>query len=65
MSGTWYKMLGGTHWVANVLMTAVLWFGPVTAVFSFLNTVAIFYRVSCCCCVCARVLVMTVMLCVV
>lgn len=27
------------------MLTAVLWFGPVTAMFSYLNTVAIFYRV--------------------
>jgi len=44
VSGTWFKMLGGHNWVANVMLTAVLWFGPVTAVFSYLNTVAIFYR---------------------
>lgn len=57
VSGTYFKMLGGQNWVANVMLTAVLWFGPVTAVFSYLNTVAIFYRVSMllvfCCIVCA------------
>ena len=46
VSGTYFKMMGGHNWVANVMLTAVLWFGPVTAVFSYLNTVAIFYRVS-------------------
>jgi len=46
VSGTYFKMLGGHAWVANVMLTAVLWFGPVTIVFSFLNTVAIFYRVG-------------------
>jgi hypothetical protein len=43
-SGVQYKMMGGTNWVSNVLLTAVLFCGPLLAAFSFLNTVAIFYR---------------------
>lgn len=45
VGGTWYKMLGGTNWPTNVMLSAVLFCGPVLVVFSFLNTVAIFYRV--------------------
>ncbi len=48
VSGRYYKMLGGTNWVSNVLLTSSLFCGPVLAVFSYLNTVAIFYRVSQC-----------------
>jgi hypothetical protein len=45
-SGSYYKMLGGTNWVSNVLLTSVLFCGPLLATFSFLNTVAIFYGSS-------------------
>ena len=45
VSGVQYKLFGGTNWVRNVLLTATLFCGPLLAVFSFLNTVAIFYRV--------------------
>jgi len=45
VSGKHFKMLGGQNWVANVMLTAVLWFGPVLAMFMYLNTVAIFYGV--------------------
>ena len=41
-----YKIMGGTNWVRNVLTTACLFCGPLLAMFSFLNTVAIFYGVS-------------------
>ncbi|GFR44323.1 hypothetical protein Agub_g5536 [Astrephomene gubernaculifera] len=44
VSGLHYKMFGGTNWVSNVLLCTGLYCGPVLAVFSFLNTVAIFYR---------------------
>lgn len=44
VGGSYYKMLGGTNWVSNVLLTAVLFCGPVLVCFSFLNTVAIVYR---------------------
>lgn len=46
VGGTYYKMLGGTNWVSNVALCAVLFCGPVLAVFSVLNTIAIFYRVG-------------------
>lgn len=45
VSGVQYKLFGGTNWVRNVLLTATLFCGPLLAVFSFLNTVAIIYRV--------------------
>lgn len=44
VSGRHYKTWGGTNWVSNVLLCTVLYCGPVLVVFSFLNTVAIFYR---------------------
>lgn len=40
VSGTYYKMLGGTNWVSNVLLCSCLFCGPLLAVFSVLNTVA-------------------------
>lgn len=46
ISGVQYKLFGGTNWVRNVLLTATLFCGPLLVVFSFLNTVAIIYRVS-------------------
>lgn len=39
-----YKILGGTSWVRNTLLTATLFCGPLLVTFSFLNTVAIVYR---------------------
>ena len=39
--------MGGSNWVRNVLTTACLFCGPLLVVFSFLNTVAIAYGVSC------------------
>ena len=44
VAGVHYKMLGGTNWVSNVLLTAMLFCGPLLVEFSFLNTVAIVYR---------------------
>ncbi|GFH12662.1 transmembrane 9 superfamily member [Haematococcus lacustris] len=44
VGGCYYKMMGGSSWVSNVLLTAGLFFGPVLVVFSYLNTVAICYR---------------------
>jgi hypothetical protein len=46
VSGVHYKMFGGSNWVSNVLLCTALFCGPVLVVFAFLNTVAIFYRVS-------------------
>ncbi len=39
-----YKVMGGTNWVRNVLLTTALFCGPMLATFSFLNTIAIVYR---------------------
>ena len=39
-----YKVMGGTNWVRNVLLTTALFCGPLLVVFAFLNTVAIVYR---------------------
>lgn len=44
VSGVYYKMLGGSTWVNNVLLVSVLFCGPVLGIFAYLNTVAIFYR---------------------
>lgn len=57
VSTSMYTMMGGSNWVRNLLTTACLFCGPLLIVFSFLNTVAIFYGVSwfpcirCVCCV--------------
>ncbi|KAK9810322.1 hypothetical protein WJX72_008660 [[Myrmecia] bisecta] len=44
VAGVCYKIMGGTNWVRNVMVTCMLWCGPMLATFSFLNTVAIIYR---------------------
>lgn len=44
VSATTYKQMGGENWVRNVLLTCILFCGPLGLVFSFLNTVAIVYR---------------------
>ncbi len=44
VGGRHYKMFGGSNWVSNVMLCAVLFCGPVLVCFSFLNTVAIVYR---------------------
>jgi hypothetical protein len=49
VSGRLYKQLGGTNWVSNVLLTSVIFCGPLVLVFSYLNIVAILYRVSSAC----------------
>ena len=46
MAAVNYKIMGGTNWVRNVLLTATLFCGPMLVTFSFLNTVAIIYRVG-------------------
>ena len=46
VSAVSYKMAGGTNWVRNVLLTTALFCGPLLAMFSFLNTVAIAYRTT-------------------
>jgi hypothetical protein len=42
-SGSMYRKLNGTVWVHNVLTTVTLVVGPVFVIWSYLNTVAIFY----------------------
>jgi len=42
-SGAWYRKLGGTAWVHNVLITVTLFVGPVFFVWFFLNMVAVSY----------------------
>jgi hypothetical protein len=42
-SGSFYKKIGGSSWVHNVLVTVTLFVAPVFCVWAFLNTVAIFY----------------------
>ena len=44
MGGVHYKMFGGSNWASNVTFCALMFCGPVLVTFSFLNTVAIFYR---------------------
>lgn len=44
VGGVFYKMLGGTNWVSNVILSSMLFCGPLIVAFSFLNTVAIIYR---------------------
>ena len=44
VSGVQYKQMGGNQWVTNVLLCAVLFCGPLLAIFSVLNTVALAYR---------------------
>eukprot|EP00741_Cyanophora_paradoxa_P014285 tig00020780_g13777.t1 len=43
VSAAWYKKLGGEAWVANIMVTVVLYAGPFFLMFAFLNTVAIAY----------------------
>ena len=44
VSALCYKVMGGTNWVRNVLLTTALFCGPLLVIFAFLNTVAIVYR---------------------
>ena len=44
VSSNTYRQMGGENWVRNVLLTCVLFCGPLGVVFAFLNTVAIAYR---------------------
>lgn len=44
VSGSWYQRLHGENWSLNMLLTALVFVLPAFAVWSFLNTVAIFYN---------------------
>ncbi|CAD7700344.1 unnamed protein product [Ostreobium quekettii] len=43
VAASWYKTMGGTSWVPNIILTCALFLGPLLCLFSFLNTVAIAY----------------------
>lgn len=45
-AGTYYKQMEGTAWVRNILLTSVVFCGPLFLMFCVNNTVAIVYRVS-------------------
>jgi hypothetical protein len=46
VAASYYRQMGGELWVRNILLTCFVYCGPLLAVFSVLNTVAIAYRVS-------------------
>ena len=46
VASSYYKQMEGEFWVRNILMTCFIYCGPFLGMFSFLNTVAIAYRVS-------------------
>lgn len=48
VSTSYYVQMEGTAWVQNILTTCFCYCGPFFAMFMFLNTVAIVYRVSVC-----------------
>lgn len=43
---SYYVQMEGQNWVQNILVTCFCYCGPFFGMFAFLNTVAIFYRVS-------------------
>ena len=48
VAASYYKQMEGEFWVRNILLTCFIYCGPFMAMFSFLNTVAIVYRVGSC-----------------
>jgi hypothetical protein len=46
VASSYYRQMEGELWVRNILLTCFVFCGPFLAMFSFLNTVAIVYRVS-------------------
>lgn len=46
VASSYYKQMEGELWVRNILLTCFVYCGPFLLMFSFLNTVAIVYRVS-------------------
>ena len=44
VSASYYKQMGGTQWVRNVLLTCVMFCGPVLGAFAVNNSIAIHYR---------------------
>jgi transmembrane 9 superfamily protein 1 len=45
-AGSYYKQMEGSAWVRNILLTSVVFCGPLFLMFCVNNTVAIIYRVS-------------------
>ena len=45
-AGSYYKQMEGAAWVRNILLTSVVFCGPLFLMFCVNNTVAIIYRVS-------------------
>ncbi|KAH6796965.1 Endomembrane protein 70 protein family [Perilla frutescens var. hirtella] len=43
-TASFYSQLEGTYWVSNLLLTGVIFSGPMFLIFSFLNAVAIAYK---------------------
>lgn len=43
VAASWYRTMGGTAYIPNILLTCTLFMGPLLLLFSFLNTVAIAY----------------------
>lgn len=46
VSGNYYKQFGGERWVNNVLLTTLIFAGPVFVIWAVLNTIAISYESS-------------------
>lgn len=44
-AGSYYKQMEGSAWVRNILLTSVVFCGPLFLMFCVNNTVAIIYRV--------------------
>lgn len=44
-SASYYKQMEGTKWVRNLILTAIVFCGPLLMIFSFNNTVAWIYKV--------------------
>ena len=46
VASSYYRQMEGELWVRNILLTCFIYCGPFFIMFSFLNTVAIIYRVG-------------------
>lgn len=46
VAGSYFKQMGGEKWAWNIVMVATLLTVPVTCVFAYVNTVALFYGVT-------------------
>lgn len=43
VAASWYRTMGGTAYIPNILLTCALFMAPLLLLFSYLNTVAIAY----------------------